>query len=491
MAYKVDLNDLKAQYIGKTYAFLTVVDVIRDCGIKLICRCKCGTTKVYNKSKVINGYILSCGCYTSLKKSEFVEDLKKEYIGKVFHWLTVLDVYRREDTSVVAKCACVCGREIEVYPRSLKTGHVMSCGCYRRSSEKAEKSRQWRKENPDKVAAINEKHSQWFKDNPDKVAEQVAKRSQWCKDNPDKVAEQASKHSEWYSCNRERTAELGKKHSQWFKDNPDKVAEMVRHRKETMSNNDYSEVHIAHSNLYKCRRVERLKELRNNPTSDFTEFLDLLDPHDADRLFAGEISSHGTVMTRCRICGKYYGHILKNIFVLNTGTYKHKIAPLCDDCVGNVMASPCEDEIADYIATFYDEAPVKNSRAIIAPFELDLYYSDAKIAIEYNGDYWHSTLFKHKDYHYNKFITCLNNGILLVSIFESEWATKHDLIKQYLHDTFNNTDNNLSFDNGYMNNNYPCRHVAIDSHDIITASYCNGNSIVYTCGLSKIISLSQ
>ena len=192
-------------------------------------------------------------------------------------------------------------------------------------------------------------------------------------------------------------------------------------------------------------------------------------------------------MMKCRICGKYYGHILKNTFVLKTGTYKHKIAPLCDNCVGNIMASSCENEIADYIATFYDEAPIKNSRTIIAPFELDLYYPEKKIAIEYNGDYWHSTIFKDKDYHYNKFINCLNNGILLASIFESEWVTKCDLIKQYLYDTFNNAENNLSFDNGYMNNNYPCRCVAIDSCDVITTSYCNGNSIIYTCGLSKLI----
>ena len=153
------------------------------------------------------------------------------------------------------------------------------------------------------------------------------------------------------------------------------------------------------------------------------------------------------------------------------------------------MASSCENEIADYIATFYDEAPIKNSRTIIAPFELDLYYPEKKIAIEYNGDYWHSTIFKDKDYHYNKFINCLNNGILLASIFESEWVTKCDLIKQYLYDTFNNAENNLSFDNGYMNNNYPCRCVAIDSCDVITTSYCNGNSIIYTCGLSKLIQL--
>ena len=45
----------------------------------------------------------------------------------------------------------------------------------------------------------------------------------------------------------------------------------------------------------------------------------------------------------------------------------------------------------DVIKSLYSGEIVENCRNIIKPYELDIYIPKKKIAIEYNGIYWHST----------------------------------------------------------------------------------------------------
>lgn len=72
---------------------------------------------------------------------------------------------------------------------------------------------------------------------------------------------------------------------------------------------------------------------------------------------------------------------------------------------------------------------ISNTRSIISPLELDFYLPDYNVAIEFNGLYWHSDIFKEKDYHLNKYLACKEKDIRLISINEDEWIEKSDLIK--------------------------------------------------------------
>jgi hypothetical protein len=76
---------------------------------------------------------------------------------------------------------------------------------------------------------------------------------------------------------------------------------------------------------------------------------------------------------------------------------------------------------------------------ILKQFEIDIYIPDKKIAIEYNGSFWHKTLpqdfcFKPRLYHNQKFYSCKELGIKLVSIFDVDWEYRKDKVKQYLKD---------------------------------------------------------
>ena len=75
-----------------------------------------------------------------------------------------------------------------------------------------------------------------------------------------------------------------------------------------------------------------------------------------------------------------------------------------------------------------------SNRKIIAPYELDLYLPDYKIAIEIHGLYWHSENHgnKHKHYHLTKLESCEKVGVHLIQIFDDEWKDKQDIIEHKL-----------------------------------------------------------
>lgn len=96
-------------------------------------------------------------------------------------------------------------------------------------------------------------------------------------------------------------------------------------------------------------------------------------------------------------------------------------------------------ELQDYINKTYDslaEREVYNTfkcgelhrRDLIGNGqELDIYYPDYRLAIEFNGDYWHSDECKESKYHQNKTLACAQKGIRLIHIFEHEWK---DIVKR-------------------------------------------------------------
>lgn len=64
------------------------------------------------------------------------------------------------------------------------------------------------------------------------------------------------------------------------------------------------------------------------------------------------------------------------------------------------------------------ENKIHNTRKIIYPKELDIFLPDYNLGIEYNGVYWHS--FYEPDYHQEKTLMCIEKGIKLFQIFETD-----------------------------------------------------------------------
>ena len=65
-------------------------------------------------------------------------------------------------------------------------------------------------------------------------------------------------------------------------------------------------------------------------------------------------------------------------------------------------------------------------------FECDIYSEELKLGIEFNGNYWHSELYKKNNYHQHKMNFFKAKGIRLIQIFEHEWDNKQDIIKSII-----------------------------------------------------------
>ncbi len=62
-------------------------------------------------------------------------------------------------------------------------------------------------------------------------------------------------------------------------------------------------------------------------------------------------------------------------------------------------------------------------------FELDCFIPEKNFAIEYCGEYWHSSEIIDRKYHQKKLEWCLDQDIMLMTIFEHEWYTKSNLLQ--------------------------------------------------------------
>jgi hypothetical protein len=366
-----------------------------------------------------------------------IDLLRSTLVGTSVNWLTILDVYKNSNNRTVCKCQCKCG-SIKEYPiKVINAGKIKSCGCYHHSKE------------------FSDSLKYYYKEHPDSLKERSTKYKEWCKNN------------------KEFLLQKGKEHSNFYKENPDIVSE-YRDRMSTINKT---------FNLQKKKtsRADSINIILNNNPS----LIKYINTDDLNNLINGNLRSFDKIRTLCPICNNFSEHNVRDIFNFTDSTFK--TFRLCKTCFQNMSTSKYEDYIAEFILTFYDGKLIQNDRSILNGKELDLYYPEKHIAIEFNGDYWHSELYKDKDYHYNKFKQCRDLGIILVSIFESEWNMHSQEIKEYLKDLFNGKENKLSFKESYMNNNFPSINYNIDD-SYIQDSYLFKNIMVYTCGFSRLIS---
>lgn len=96
-------------------------------------------------------------------------------------------------------------------------------------------------------------------------------------------------------------------------------------------------------------------------------------------------------------------------------------------------------ELLKFIQSIYLDIIKVNDKIEISPYELDIYLPKLKLAIEYNGIYWHSIENNiSKDYHLNKSLLCREKNIRLIHIYEFEDLDKQ---KQLLKDLILGQDN--------------------------------------------------
>lgn len=91
-----------------------------------------------------------------------------------------------------------------------------------------------------------------------------------------------------------------------------------------------------------------------------------------------------------------------------------------------------EDNLFNHISNITPSMVLKNNRSLLKNFELDVYIPEKNFAIEFNGVYWHSEVFKSKTYHYDKWLAAKNAGVQLIQIWEDDWKRNPELVKNML-----------------------------------------------------------
>jgi hypothetical protein len=115
----------------------------------------------------------------------------------------------------------------------------------------------------------------------------------------------------------------------------------------------------------------------------------------------------------------------------------HKIIEYISTPHNSFSISKEEIEIREYVESLVGKENVQsNNRTVISTkenkYELDIYVPRYKLAIEYNGIYWHSIENVDKKYHITKTLLCNNKGIRLIHIFENEWKNYKDKCKSLI-----------------------------------------------------------
>ena len=89
-----------------------------------------------------------------------------------------------------------------------------------------------------------------------------------------------------------------------------------------------------------------------------------------------------------------------------------------------------EVEVYNFIKELFPST--ENTVRNIINGELDIYVPEKKVAIEFDGIFWHNDKHKVKYYHRDKMLEANQKGIRLIHIFEDEWDYKQDIVKSKL-----------------------------------------------------------
>lgn len=369
---------------GKQFSNWVVIEYAGD--RKWLCECQCElhTRREVSASTLKSGKSTSCGLCNKVKYDltdmRFGELKVIKYMGKDNKWL----------------CECSCGALVEKTSKHLRNGVCKTCGNQH-------------------SANLNKQQLQKI------VPKYLTKKPKYKPAGDWTVLGQASRDG-YYIC------------------------QCICGYKREMSN---SSIYNARKNNYQCRHTKIIGRKFGD-----LEVLDRVTQKECKCLChrCGNITTAllgnllNSTATTCG-CSKAPTYTREEIIaIISDYTAKHGFKPqplVLKDLLGlgetatyeNIKRYGLEDLLdrhssvgeKEVASLFRGQNVIRHDRKILQGKELDIYLPDLKLAIEYNGSFWHSSERKDKRYHQDKTIECAKQGIHLIHIFDYEWA---DTIKR-------------------------------------------------------------
>lgn len=138
---------------------------------------------------------------------------------------------------------------------------------------------------------------------------------------------------------------------------------------------------------------------------------------------------------KCKICESEF-----------EGTFSNNRPPVCRVCYPIYKNNLIQQEFRSFLNEIgFENKFSENNISIIKPFELDFYIESENLAIELNGNYYHSEIggTKDRNYHLYKTKNCHEKKIKLIHVFEDEWIFNKEIIKSKIKNCLNKTDHKI------------------------------------------------
>lgn len=361
----------------------------------VLCRCSCGEVREVFEGTLKNGMSKSCGhskdaVLKEIKSinSQSAMDLSIE--GQKFgDWVVIKKINKDK-----ALCRCLgCNTEKELYISNLKRGTSKSCGC---------------KKDEYKKVALDKNFDTKYKDKEFGFWTIIGRGSS------------SAKALCRCTCGNIKDVYIqqlldGTSKSCGCKSNYLHIKSMYKR---------YGEV--VHNKINNPREEWQIKTISSR--ENFIKYLDNMN----DKPFVYEL---------CELLNLQEAQMLVIIHKFSLEEYIN----------WNRNQSKLEEELASFVQSIYSGKIERHCRNIIHPNELDIYIPDKKLAIEFNGNYWHSELQKDKHYHRDKTLACMENNIHLIHIFEYEWVNNKQVIQKYIYNQIGEINKTIYGRDTYVN----------------------------------------
>lgn len=137
------------------------------------------------------------------------------------------------------------------------------------------------------------------------------------------------------------------------------------------------------------------------------------------------VSIIDTSIYLARCLKRHEFHIHKN--TLNDRTRNKNT--ICTKCNPIKSGSDGEKQLSQFIESIYPGTILKNYRD---SYEIDVFLPDLNVGFEFNGIYWHSSVYRDKFYHDNKLKYFADKGVNIFYVWEDDWINNNDMIKLYI-----------------------------------------------------------
>lgn len=117
-----------------------------------------------------------------------------------------------------------------------------------------------------------------------------------------------------------------------------------------------------------------------------------------------------------------------NVFELTVCDWTNGYMVFCDDHRGKRSVSLESNEMIGYIKSLGVTVVEEFSPVNFNTYRVDVYIPDKKIAIDFNGIYWHSDEYRPHTYHRDKLLFFKSYGIRLIYVWEDDWLLKRNIV---------------------------------------------------------------